>query len=316
MVANSNLLDLCKILPLPIHFNFASNISITPDVRQMNLLIGHSQSFQAISSTDLHACLHLGDTFFCKGRKVMETSLKRSCLGALYMANSNSIQNHCQFKIAEAREKIFELSKNTWAVYSVGTISTNEVCPAANAVTALQIQSGDTIKIKPGCYVRTMDHVISANESETIEVAIKTMDWAGEITDLFHYRNKEAIHQAVQGLRTRYNGEFDATILLEQLDQLDQCKTPDTHWIFTSPAAMIGAAICLFQLGYCIWRCCCRMATTAPPQPSAPLIPMPMVQPQPTSMIRKTQNTGPRNNCNLNDRNAKNNAILINITTT
>ncbi len=138
------------------------------------------------------------------------------------MANSHSIQTHCQFKIAEAREKIFELSENTWAVYSIGTISTNQVCPAANDVTAMQIQSGDTIKVKPGCYVRTMDHVISADESEMIEIAIKTMDWAGEITDLFHYENKDAIHQAVEGLRNRYNGELDATILLNQLDQLDQ----------------------------------------------------------------------------------------------
>jgi len=101
-------------------------------------------------------------------------------------------------------------------------ISTNQVCPAANNVTAMQIQSGNTIKVKPGCYVRTMDHVISADESETIKIAIKTMDWAGEITDLFHYENKDAIHQAVQGLRNRCNGKFDATILLDQLDQLEQ----------------------------------------------------------------------------------------------
>jgi len=176
------------------------------------------------------------------------------------MANSNSIQNNCRFKIAEAREKIFELSENTWAVYSIGTISTNQVCPEANDLTAMQIQSGDMIRIKPGCYVQTMDHVISASESETIEIAIKTMDSAGKITDLFHYENKDAIHQAVQGLRNRYNGEFDATILLEQLDQLDQRvqdKNPDPHWTFTSPAAMIGAAICLLGLGYCFWRCCC-----------------------------------------------------------
>jgi hypothetical protein len=80
MVANSNLLNLYEFLLLPIHFNFASNILITPDVGPTNLLaIGHSQSFQTISNADLHACLHLGDTFFCKGRKVMETSLKRSC---------------------------------------------------------------------------------------------------------------------------------------------------------------------------------------------------------------------------------------------
>ncbi len=159
MVANSNLLNLYEFLPLPIHFNFAANISITPDVGQTNLLaIGHSQSFQAISSTDLHACLHLGDTFFCKGRKVMETNLKRSCLGALYMANSQSIQNHCRFKIAEAREKIFELSENTWAIYSIGTISTNHVCPAANDVTDMQIQSGDTIKVNVTCGPWTMSY--------------------------------------------------------------------------------------------------------------------------------------------------------------
>jgi hypothetical protein len=237
MVANSNLLNLYEFLPLPIHSNFASNISITPDVGQTNLLaIGHSQNFQTISSTDLHACLHLGDTFFCKGRKLMETSLKRSCRGALYMANSESIQNHCRFKIAEAGEKIFELSENTWAVHSVGTINTKEVCLADNNVLAIQIQSGDTISIKPGCYVPTMDHMISADQSETMEVKIKTMDWAGKITDLFHYGNKEVIHQAVQGLQTQSNGEFDATTLLDQLDQL---RTPEAHWTFTSPAAMI-----------------------------------------------------------------------------
>ncbi len=96
LVSNANLLELHKFLPLPIHFNFSANVSITPDVGQNNLLaIGHSKSFQTISSTDLHSCLHLGDTFFCKGRKVMETSLKKSCLGSLYLANAEAIQNTC-----------------------------------------------------------------------------------------------------------------------------------------------------------------------------------------------------------------------------
>jgi hypothetical protein len=70
---------------------------------------------------------------------------------------------------------------------------------------------------------------------------------------LFHYENKDAIHQAVQGLRNRYNGEFDATILLNQLDQLDQrgqSGTQDSHWTFTSPAEVIRAAICLLGGGH------------------------------------------------------------------
>jgi len=93
LVSNANLLELYEFLPLPIHFNFSQNISVTPDVRQDNLLaIGHSKSFQTISSTDLHSCLHLGDTFFCKGRRVMETSLQKSCLGSLYLANAEDLE--------------------------------------------------------------------------------------------------------------------------------------------------------------------------------------------------------------------------------
>jgi hypothetical protein len=65
LVSNANLLELYEFLPLPIHFNFLSNVSITPDVGQNNFLaIGHFKSFQTISSSDLHSYLHLGDTFF------------------------------------------------------------------------------------------------------------------------------------------------------------------------------------------------------------------------------------------------------------
>ncbi len=143
----------------------------------------------------------------------METNLKRSCLGALYMANSHSIQNHCRFKIAEAREKIFELSENTWAVYSIGTISTNQVCPAANDVAAMQIQSGDTIKVKPGCYVRTMDHVISADESETIEIAIKTMEQRQcYLQEQCHAQHYHHLRRTLQNKEPRRRGEISETI--------------------------------------------------------------------------------------------------------
>jgi hypothetical protein len=51
MVSNTNLLNLYQFLPLPIHFNFATNILISPDVGTTNLLtIGHSQSFQTITT--------------------------------------------------------------------------------------------------------------------------------------------------------------------------------------------------------------------------------------------------------------------------
>ncbi len=299
LVSNANLLELYEFLPLLIHFNFSANISITPDVGQNNLLaIGHSKSFQTISSSDLHSCLHLGDTFFCKGRKVMETSLKKSCLGSLYLANSDAIQNSCKFKIAEASERIFELAENTWAVYSTGTINTNQVCQAKNSIQTRQINSGDTVTIEPGCYIRTMDHVISADESETIEIQRKTMDWAGEIADLFGRANTEGIHKAIQGLRTKYNGEFDASELFKELDQI---KPAEAHWTFTSPAAMIGIALALFLIGMLIWKKCfstTQVTEASLPAPSAP--PMPTQnRPQPQRAQPVTNNQATKSNASI-----------------
>jgi hypothetical protein len=70
-----------------------------------------------------------------------------------------------------------------------------------------------------------MDQVISADKSETIKIRMKTMDWARELVDLFLNGNREAI----QGLRTKYNREFNATILL---DKLDHMQNLEPHWAF------------------------------------------------------------------------------------
>jgi hypothetical protein len=127
----------------------------------------------------------------------METILQITCLGSLYVANAGAIQKTWKFKVAEASEKIFELAENTWAVYLTGTINTNQVCQVKNTIQARQIKSGDTVSIDPGCYIRTMDHVISADESETVEIQKKIMDRTGELTELFSRANAEGIHKAI-----------------------------------------------------------------------------------------------------------------------
>ncbi len=79
----------------------------------------------------------------------METSWKRSCLGALHLAYSEAILNKCKFKVAKDGEKMFEVAKNTWAVYSTGTINPNQICPNQNSVKSRLIQSGETIMVDP-----------------------------------------------------------------------------------------------------------------------------------------------------------------------
>ncbi len=132
-----------------------------------------------------------------------------------------------------------------------------------------------------------MDHVISADESKTIEIQKKTMDWTGELAELFGRVNTEGIHRAIQGLRTKYNGEFDASELFKELDQV---KPADTHWTFTSPAAMIGIALVIFLIGMLIWKKCFstpQSPETPTPAPSAP----PMLIPNQPQIHRATPAT-------------------------
>jgi hypothetical protein len=70
MVSNANLLNLYKFLPLPIHFNFAVNISITLDVAATNLhAIRHSQSFQQFPAPIYTLASTLETPSFAKGGK-------------------------------------------------------------------------------------------------------------------------------------------------------------------------------------------------------------------------------------------------------
>ncbi len=93
LVTPHSLMPLYEFIPLPIHFNFSGNVSVTPEVGTTNMItVGHSQSYQLLSSTDLQSCNKMGETYFCKGRNVLLMDLTKTCLGALYLADNKNIQ--------------------------------------------------------------------------------------------------------------------------------------------------------------------------------------------------------------------------------
>jgi len=116
----------------------------------------------------------------------------------------------------------------------------------------------------------------------------KRRPWTGHE----NYRdNTEGIHTAIQGLRTKYNGEFDASKLFKELDQI---KPADAHWTFTSPAAMIGIALTLFIIGMLIWKKCTHidenptLTPSAPPIPAQNLITRPIANPVTSNQATKS----------------------------
>jgi len=276
LVAPQNLMQLHEFIPLPVHFNFSGNVSVTPEVGNDNMIaVGHSQSYQIISSSDLQTCNKMGDTYFCKGRNVLLTDLTKTCLGALYLANAKDIQDRCKFSIGGAQEKIFRLDSNTYVVYSLGKINTNHVCPKAKSISAIQISSGQTVRVNPSCYVRTMDHIITADDSEELEIHSKWLDWTWTLGQLFQQPENEKVTKAIDRLRERISGRFDADILINELETMtkEAKEEPLTHWIFTTPGAMLGGAVLSLLLLFCCWRACRSSGNNQYPVPSAPPAP-------------------------------------------
>ncbi len=104
LVAPHNLMRLYEFIPLPVHFDFSGNVSVTPEVGTNNMIaVGHSQSCQLLSSSDLQTCNKMGETYFCKGRYVLLTDLTKTCLRALYLADAKNIPDQCKFSIAGAQ---------------------------------------------------------------------------------------------------------------------------------------------------------------------------------------------------------------------
>jgi hypothetical protein len=95
----------------------------------------------------------------------LQTNIVDDCLGSLYLGSGTLIKHNCKFRIYSTREKIYSLANNTWLVYSVGTIAMNQVCPKARTLSPITIKSGQSVTVKAGCNIPTMDHLISADDS-------------------------------------------------------------------------------------------------------------------------------------------------------
>jgi len=275
-VEAQKLLPLYEFVSLPIHFNFSANISVVPDVGRADLIaIGDTETFQTLSSSDLAGCRRLGQTFFCSGSSVLQTNLVHDCLGSLFLGTATLIKTNCKFRISDTREKIFSLGNNTWLVYSVGTIATNHYCPKTGVSTPLTIASGHTVRVQPGCLIQTMDHVITAEDSDEFEIKTTWLDWTMTLAQLFDHEDTEQLMNIIRDIRSTISGTFDASELLQRLESLNK-PFQSHHWLFSSPAAMIAILLLIALVYFIAYKKCCRKSShsqTDKTSPSATLPP-------------------------------------------
>jgi hypothetical protein len=222
--------------------------------------------------------------FFCEGRSILQTNIIQDCLGSLYLGSATLIKANCKFHIDNTKEKIHSLGNNTWVIYSIGTIATNQVCPKAGTLSPLMIKSGQAVTVRHGSHIPTMDHLILADESEEKEIVNSWLDWTMSLLQLFNHDDNDQLTAMITDLRKHINGDFDAIRLLKRLDRVQKPFSAD-HWRFSSPAAMLGAAFLIAVVTFAMWKKCCDQAQNTA-QTSAIDAPLPTRQPLPQIQIQ------------------------------
>jgi len=153
LVKEEYLLNMNQYLPFPLTQSLSLNHSLTPSVGQNDILAYSGfATYKILSQSDFAACHKMGDTYFCKGRNDLRTDITATCLGSLYLQQGKGIQNNCKFEITAAREQVFRLAHNKWAIATQKQFTTHQVCGKTRK--PVTVGPGTTITLAPGCKIR------------------------------------------------------------------------------------------------------------------------------------------------------------------
>jgi hypothetical protein len=168
----------------------------------------------------------------------------------------------------------------------VGTIAMNQVCPKAGTLSPITIKSGQSVTVKAGCNIPTMD--LSADDSEDVEIVNSWLDWMMSLSQLFNHDDNAQRTAMIMVIRKHINGDFETSQLFKRLDNVQKPFSAD-HWRFSSPAAMIRVALLIAVVSFAVWKKCCaqaRQTANAQLLPTPPVTQQPLPQPQPQVQIQ------------------------------
>ncbi len=60
-----------------------------------------------------------------------------------------------------------------------------------------------------------MDHIITADDSEEVEILDKWLDWIWTLPQLFQQPESKLVISAIKRLRTKIASRFDADVLIQ-----------------------------------------------------------------------------------------------------
>ena len=177
MVAEDNKLNLLQFIPFPLSQSLGANTTVTPKADKDLIAVGKHHQYKILGQTDLAACTKLGQNFLCEGRNVLQTDIKDSCLGSLYMHHLPGTLENCHFELAETKEHVFQTGPSQWLVLAPQTFFSVMQCEKSHDT--IFIKPISSITVNPGCKLYLKSHVIQpyTNQRSTFEIRHHAWEW-------------------------------------------------------------------------------------------------------------------------------------------
>ena len=284
LVRPEQVMDMFEYVPFPMTLSTSETHVALPRPGAHDVLaINQNQEYQLLSSGELQHCFKLAKVHYCKGRQVLKTNFRKSCLGALYVKDSEAASWYCDFQIQPADERVFKLSGDEYLIFTRKDLLVTRTCGAAQ--TQLQITEGTRINVSAGCNVRLEDHQIYGEESTVLPGSEpKVFDWRWDAKRILKNISESQFQAAIRELEHEAGMiSFETEDILQQVDlNFEKEEAHDTFgwakWItpLISGAIYFTVTMILLGVGKAYYA---HYQAQRSPKPSAPAYTITMENP-------------------------------------
>ena len=190
MIPFDHKVPLYKYLPVPLVKSLLGNHTMTPVIREKNLIAySNKDQYQEFSEVELGFCQLQGETYICKDRNILRTDVDASCLAGLFTQNTEIIGRECLMEFAKPTEQIYVIGENTWLVNIPEGRRIDVVCSPRKEDTrthsSLFVKRMGIFQMLPGCETQLGRYHIRTDAFEDEVGEIRLSDWHCNPEDLF-----------------------------------------------------------------------------------------------------------------------------------
>jgi hypothetical protein len=117
------------------------------------------------------------------------------------MQRFDEAQHLCKFEVTPAEEKIFQLQKNWFAVFSPSSFTVLQKCRNGSAY-EIHLKTGlQKVFLSPGCEAQFLDHLVVSDFTVRLDSEIITYDWDWDPLSFLPTQQVEVLTENLEKLR-------------------------------------------------------------------------------------------------------------------